>query len=114
MTTPTNREDIRNKIFNTTVRCNSVQVDFFGTQIEIRQPTVGRMQKMMDERSEGNKFSMAHYLIEYAYMPGEDVKVFEPGDVDSIMALPYNEDMIRVAETITKLTTLDLDAAEKN
>lgn len=86
-------------------------VNFFGQDIEIRQPTVGQMEKAVS--AEDKSSSITDMLIAYAFVPGTEDKVFETADVDTLKTLPYNEDVQEVMKAITRLTGVDVKAAAK-
>lgn len=113
---PKTKYDIRSKIFSDGSKARaSIKIQFFGTEIELRQATVSQVQGMIDKRALGNgALLFSDYLIDYAYVPGTDEKIFESADRESIAALPFNADMAKLVETITKLTNIDVTVAEKN
>ena len=109
------RDDLRTKIFSGATNRESITITFFGADIELRQPTVGQLQNMLEEQSnrQGN-IPLPQYLIQYAYVPGTDDKVFDQADLAGLMDLPYNQDMIIVANAVGKLSGVNVPVAEKN
>ena len=107
------RDEIRAKILSQeNMRGKSVELKFFGADIELRQPSLGQIQQYME--SGDNKISLIRMLLDYAYVPGTDERVFEAGDVEALSQLPFGEDMSKVAAAIEKFTSLVIGDAEKN
>lgn len=107
------RDALRALIFSAEkAKPKTVALNFFGADIELRQPSVGDIQKYME--SESQTMSMVSVLIDYAYVPGTDEKVFDPADADTLKALPFNEDVRKATEAINTFTNVVLGDAEKN
>lgn len=107
------KDAMRAKIFSAqSMDRKTVVVPFYGADIELRQPSVGEIEKLFDK--ETGKMSFVNMLIDHAYVPGTSEKVFTFADHDQLKDLPFNEDMSKVAETISKLTNVNIKAAEKN
>lgn len=110
-TSSTKRDELRGKIF-VEGKPRSKMITFFGAEIELRQPSVNELEKAQAER--GTESSMADILIQYAYVPGTDEKVFEIHDLASLKELPFGPDFATLTEAITELTQIDVKAAAKN
>jgi hypothetical protein len=54
---------------------------FLGQELELKQPTVGQISKLADDKQ--NKNRLIEIIVDSAYLPGTDEKVFGPGDYDS-------------------------------
>lgn len=93
------RQSIRDRIF--AAKSRSMTIDFFGTNIELRQPKMGDVLAM--RRGESNLDAAQMMLVHYAYIPGTDEKVFEETDIDSLDQLPFGEDMTRFSEAVADL-----------
>lgn len=119
------RADLRASIFsskNSTPK--SLEVEFFGEPIEIRQPSVDSIlnlkqaveQDAGDAAQVNRTAQMVNMIILYSYVPGTDEHVFEDGDLDQMRSMPFGEDFMRVQQAISKLTNVDLNvrSAEKN
>jgi len=107
------KDEMRAKIFSAqSMNRKTILVPFFGADIELRQPSVGEVEKLLDR--ETGKVSMVQVLIDHAYVPGTDTKVFDFADLDQLKTLPFNEDMSKVAEAVGQLTNVNVKAAEKN
>lgn len=101
-------QDIRSAIF--AAKPKSTLVTLFGKQVELKQPTMGKMfaaQKAVD-----TAHASAQMLIEYAHVPGTDTKVFDPADVEAVVNLPWGKDLVDMQEAIGKLTGIDLKAVQ--
>lgn len=98
------RDTIRGKIFASKEFDKRI-VDFFGEKIELRQPSLGLVLQVQDE--EDRKSAVIDTLVKYAYVPGTDEKVFESGDEDSLLALPFGPDFIRVSNALEELTKVN-------
>lgn len=107
------RNELRAKILSheNLVR-KKVELTFFGASIELRQPTAGDIMKYMDEQTK--TMNIVSILLDYAYVPGTDDKVFEEGDVETLKQLPYNEDMQKLTRAIEEFTNIMVGEAEKN
>lgn len=112
---PADPRTLKSRIFSASnKRLKSEIVEFFGEKIEIRQSTVGRM---FDSRKQLEGEDVAHgifILMNYAYVPGTDIPVFDEADADQILSLPFGEDMSRVFAAFNKINGMDIAAEEKN
>jgi hypothetical protein len=84
-------------------------IEFFGQQVEIRQATLGSIMEAQTQAKllDNPKAGLALAIIQNVYTPGTDDLVFEPGDVDSLLAMPFGEDMMRMSDAIGKMTSVD-------
>lgn len=102
-------ELLRSKVLATRPR-KSKQIEFFGATIELRQPlmseVINRTQHAGDEGAA--RSGLIAQLIEHAYLPGTDLKVFSVADQDAIEALPAGRDFGRVADTMAELMEVNL------
>lgn len=107
------RDQLRARIFSADNRkFRSEVVEFFGMEVEVRQPSLGQIlnAQNMDDRRE----AIIKIIIDYCYVPGTNERVFEAADRDSLMALPFGEDILRVNEAITRMTQIDVAGERKN
>lgn len=115
MTTPTKKTkgDLRAQIFSAqSMDKKAIPLSFYGADIEIRQPSVGEIEKLIDKDTQ--RISFVQVLIDHAYVPGSPDKVFDQADYDQLRDLPYTGDMSKVADAVTQLTNVKVKAAEKN
>lgn len=105
---PPTRDEIRAKIFQSKVLKREI-IEFFGMQIEIRQSTLTDILNAREE--ENGQSAVIRNLVQNAYVPKTDIKVFEDTDADSFGALPFGADFIRVSKALEKLSEVNfLDA----
>ena len=105
------RKDLRNKIFSQPKR-KEVIVNINGAEIALRQPSVGQLLQMQENTDNTDAF--INMMLEYAYVPGTDEKVFEKEDVAVIMEWPVESWFTQVGTAFAELTSLDVETAEKN
>lgn len=112
------RNKIRERIFSSEQsRAKKLAISFFGTQIELRTPAVGKFLGSISQNADdgsNDQIRLVKLLIENAYVPDTDELVFNMADYESLVALPFNNDMALVVKTINELTGVDLKAKEKN
>ncbi len=119
MTTPTktapNLLEARNTIFGNATPKSKV-IEFFGTSIELRQPTLQSTLEKEANQAKGQHAQTALMIINYAYIPGTDEKVFTDADVDKILSMPWGKDFNLAIEVIGEMTSIDdeVKEAEKN
>lgn len=111
--TPKNadRDSLRTDLFKRK-KFKSKTVDLFGTTIELRQPSIGQISEM-DETTD-TQTALVKTLVQYAYVPGTDTRVFEDADKDVILSWPVGPWVRDLNEAIAELTTIDVQDAEKN
>jgi hypothetical protein len=93
----------RDKIFGT--KPESVILDVFGTQIEIKQmPLRGVIEY---QQSEDRVRAAAEMIMRYAFVPGTAIPMFDETDLDSILALPFGDDIQKIQKAINKMTGME-------
>lgn len=113
------RDELRAKIFSSENRKpKSKEFLFFGSMIEMRQPSFSEIVAMsLDEESaeKGQRSSsLIHLLIEHCYVPGTDERVFDAADRDQLQAMPFGADFARATEASKELTNIDIESTAKN
>lgn len=98
------RDELRAKIFAAHERKFEI-VKFMGAEIELRQPKLGDIISAREE--ENRQAAVIKTLVTYAYVPGTDERVFEEGDADALMELPFGQDFLNVNTAIEKLTDVN-------
>src|SRR5690348_4649470 len=117
--TPATKDQIRQAIFN--AKPDSRIIEFFGNDIEIRQPTMGVVMEMRKQEEVEQTTGM---LINYAFVPVYDEKgnvipgagqehVFEATDEESIRGIPFGPDMKRLTDAINDLLGTTPEGLEK-
>ena len=110
-TTAPTRDQLRAALVGTVHKPVRKLVSLFGQQIELQQPT---LKSVLEARETGDEMTRtADIFVRYAYVPGTDVRIFEEADREQILAWPFNEDLIRVQETIAELTGVNIGKAEE-
>lgn len=93
------RDEMRAQIFGS--KPKSVVVDdFYGTSVELRQPT---LQVALQQRNAPEDERVFFMLTDYAFVPETDEKLFEPEDVDALRSLPFGNDFTRLMDSINSL-----------
>lgn len=108
-TTTQTRDEIRAKIFSTRPKTLLVE-NFFGTTIELRQPT---LEVALTQREESEADRVYLMLTEYAYVPGTEEKVFSFEDVDNIKQLPFGGDFTNLVDKVNELLGIKVEEVEK-
>lgn len=102
------RGKIRKQVFSTD-SFKRESVEAFGTEIEIRQTTLGRVLELQEKLAEDRKRTIGLAFIEFCYAPGTDERLFDDGDLDLILGLPFGEDFQKVQDVINKLMGVSED-----
>lgn len=109
------RKQLRDKIFTSDrAKPKSETLEFFGADVELRQPTIGRILDLRDAAKEDSKFAAMQMIIEYTYVPGTNERVFDEADLDALLGMPFGEDMTRMHQAIAKLTNINVEGLAKN
>jgi hypothetical protein len=102
---PMDPRTLKTRIFSAEKKVfRSKVITFFGEEIEIRQNSIGQFLANVDNlvASEG-KLGVT-VLINYGFVPGTDLHVFEDTDAESLMSLPYGDDFQRVMTAFNEIT----------
>lgn len=92
------RDAIRSRIFSS--KPKSKIINFYGAQVEIRQPKLDVILNVDREDRRAQAFTM---LTDFTYVPGTNEKVFEEADIDALRELPFGDDMTNYLEEIQGL-----------
>lgn len=96
-------------------RLKSKLVDFFGEQIEIRQASLARVLRLGEDEDDGDAKTTALFvLLNYAYVPGTELPLFDLSDIEQLKTMPYGEDFTRCIEAWMEISGVKVEAAEKN
>ena len=107
------RKELRDKIFTENKRKSKI-IPFFGVDVEVRQPTTGEVLQLRETGRDDPRTAGMLAIISYVYVPGTNEKMFEPADVDSLLDLPFGQDMSLLHRTISELSDIDVPGLEKN
>ena len=105
------RDELRSKIFASKAFMTQ-EITLFGATVELRQPTLGQILSAQEE--DDRKVGLLRLLVEYCFVPGTDERVFEDGDLESIMNMPFSKDIEELNKVMLGLTNIDVLGAEKN
>lgn len=109
------RDELRAAIFAAeNKKPKSMEITLFGQKVEIRQPTVGEVTKMMDAAGKPNQSAIVSILTTYCYVPGTNEKVFDPADRESLLDMPSGQWLTDLNASIEELTAVNVKEAEKN
>ena len=104
------RDSIRAKALSNNRRKTKV-IDVFGAKVEVRQAA---LQDIIASANEEHKnHSLAYMMIKTCFVPGTDAPLFEQGDIDNLMQLPYDEDMQKISEVLTEFSGVKVTEAKK-
>lgn len=104
----TNRDEIRKAIF--TAKPEKRIISFFGNDIELRQPNLG---DAMAARTEDVREAGIQMLLNFAYVPGTEEKVFEEADEDGIRRLPMCKDLTNLFNVCAELLGADTEGLNR-
>ncbi len=110
------RDSIRSKIFSSNAFKRET-IEVFDTTIDVRQAPLGRVLDLQGMFSSDRKAAISRALIEFCVVPDTNEAVFDEGDVEQILELPFGEDFQKLQEKINKImgvTEDDVKDAEKN
>lgn len=102
------RDDIRSKIFSAKPKSELVE-NFFGTTIELRQPT---LEIALQQRDTAEADRIYFMLTDYSFVPGTDEKVFDKEDVDAIRQLPFGGEFTGLMNKVNSLLGLKTEEVE--
>ncbi len=110
------RDKIRSQVFSADI-FKREKVEAFGTTIEIRQTTLGRVLELQEKLNEDRKVAIGLAFLEFCYVPGTDERLFGDEDLNSVLDLPFGDDFQKVQDVINKLMGVgekDVKEAEGN
>ncbi len=102
--TTSNRDSIRSKILSSK-KLNSKIINFFGAEVEIRQPDLGKVIEMREVQ--GNESVLINSLIEQVFVPGTNEKVFEDADIETLKTLPFGADFVNLSKALEELSEIN-------
>lgn len=105
------RDQIRAKLIGSTPKGKTQMITLWGIDLELRQPTLASILRARDQGDDATR--AVAMIIEYAYVPGTDERVFEDSDHNMILKWPFGEDLTKLNEAIADLTGVDIAAAVK-
>ncbi len=105
------RDDLRGRLLGTKAKPKIEMVTLFGEDVELRQPSFG---SMLDAREIADtKTRTIEMIVQYAFVPGTDERIFEDTDRDVILGWPFGEDVLEIQNAIARLSGIDIEALEE-
>jgi len=105
------RDLIRSAMFSIKPRSTIVELAS-GVKVEVRQPTIGDLVEDPD-RVNGRREASARMIIRYCFVPGTEEKVFDDADIESLLAVPFGNEWVKLQKAIEGLIDLDTVVAEQ-
>lgn len=102
--TAVTRDSLRAAIFKTRQPKSKI-IQFFDAEIEIRQSQLGDI--ISAKENEDRQAAVIETLVNNAFVPGTDIKVFEMADAESFKAMPFGADFIRVTKALEELSEVN-------
>ena len=99
----TTRDALRAELLKTRPPASKL-ITFFGQQIEIKQLT---LEAVLDVGANPDQRGLINVLLQYAYIPGTNEKIFEEGDIETLKQLPFGGDFVTLTDAISELTNLN-------
>ncbi len=105
------RDELRAKLLGNTVKPEFELITVFDTEIELRQPTFRDLMKVREIADTATR--SVEMIVQYAFVPGTNERIFEEGDRERILNWPFGGDLVKVNAAIAKLTGIDIEAIEE-
>ncbi len=104
------RDELRKKIL-ADYKPKSELVQFMGAEVEVRQPSLKALLDAQDKDSTADK--IVQLIVNFVYVPDTKERVFEDADYDTLLAMPWNEDIAELQNVIARLSGVDVEKAIK-
>lgn len=98
------RDELRAKVLATKLPKTKL-VTFFGAEIELRQPKLRDILKAQENPD--RQASVIQTLVQYAYVPGTDERLFEETDEEALKEQPFGEDFVAISQALAELTQVN-------
>jgi hypothetical protein len=108
---PLSKDDIRAAILGSAGRYRRTKVSVNGVQVEIRQPSMAAMMAAEAQSTVQNLF--LSILLNYAYVPDTDEKVFDDTDEEVLRQLGFSGDVQAVLDAFQEVTKISTKEAEQ-
>lgn len=105
------RDELRTKILSD-YKPKSEVIKFMGAQVEVHQPSLRALLDSQDKGSTADK--MIDMIINFVFVPGTKEHIFETADKESLLNMPWNEDIAELQNVIGRLSGIDVEAAVKD
>lgn len=105
-------DSVRAKIFDDERnKCRKIPIKFNGADLEFREPNLDELSRIQED-AERNFVAVA--AINFMYIAGTDIKVFEEADYDRILKFPIGGEWSRVAKVIVETLNVNVEDKAKN
>lgn len=108
----TARDEARRLIFDSS-RYYCKTVEYQGVEIDIKSPPLGVALDIQGQMADDRKAGIVRMLTMYCYVHGTDEQLFDESDTEMLLALPFDADMIKLQETVTKMLGVTETAVEE-
>lgn len=98
----TSKDSLRAAIFTTRKPAKKV-IDFFGVNIELRQPILEDILQAANTEGNSNQ-AVIDQLVKYAYVPDTDILIFDEADADQFKVMPFGKEFVAVIDALQELT----------
>lgn len=103
--TPPTRDELRKAILSGHI-LKTERVMFRGVEVEVHQPS---MQDLLDsQESDATIDKLVQMILKFVYVPGTNERIFEEGDIPTIKALPWDDDITELQSVVAKLSGIDV------
>jgi hypothetical protein len=107
------RDALRSRLLgNMDAKFKTKEITLYGEKVVIRQPPLSAV--LDAQQNADQKSAMVEMMVNYIYVPGTNEQVFEIGDMEAILSMPFSADMALLQKTITDLTSINVAAEVKN
>ena len=106
-------KDLRSQVFAKASKPQRLPFTFNGVPMEFVQPNIAKMYGSERSSAEGKSF-IVFAMIENAYAPGTNEKIFTPEDYDAIMEMPIGAEMSKITKLVTEMFGLNVEEEAKN
>lgn len=104
------RDELRAKVLATR-QPKAERLEAFGITVEARQAKMKDIIASTGDEHKGH--TLAYMMTKMLYIPETNEPLFEDGDIDALMEMPYDEHMQRISEVFTRLNGIKVDEAKK-
>lgn len=115
MTELSARDKLRQQVLsNVKDKFTSKELPLFGVTVELRTLSVKAVlayQKVMEEDSSEALIKM---LIDFVFIPGTDEHLFEEGDREILLNMPFDDDLMKFIDEANALIGIDLEVEVGN
>lgn len=105
--------DDRAAILQQSNRVKTIRLQFFGRDIDIRQPTLGEIMDFRVRGATDEGAAAVDMVMRFTYKAGTNQRLFEETDRELLKGLPFDENFRRVTDVITKLMGVDVQIEEQ-